>query len=103
MLSVTDSMQVTMETSRMCKQCVPGAPSEIFKCLGTRLSYTMNLCFQKRDHLLKVTEDQGLGTHLQTQEGGSPYSKSEMKIKLVGLAHAPYSFELMPPSNSRRL
>ena len=55
----------------------------------------MNLCFQKRDHLLKVTEDQGLGTHLQTQEGGSPYSKTEMKIeiKLVGLAYAPYSFE----------
>ena len=53
----------------------------------------MNLCFQKRDHLLKVTEDQGLGTHLQTQEGGSPYSKTEMKIELVGLAYAPYSFE----------
>ena len=66
----------------MCEQCVPGAPSEIFECLGTRLSYTMNLCFQKRDHLLEVTEDQGLGTHLQTQEGGSPYSKTEsLKIK----------------------
>ena len=42
----------------------------------------MNLCFQKWDHLLKVTEDQGLGTHLQTQEGGSPYSKTKsQKIK----------------------
>ena len=48
----------------------------------------MNLCFQKRDHLLKVTEDQGLGTHLQTQERGSPYSKTEMKIELVSLAYA---------------
>ena len=27
MVSVTDSMQVTKETSRMREQCVPGAPS----------------------------------------------------------------------------
>ena len=28
MVSVTNSMQVTKETSRMRKQCVPGAPSD---------------------------------------------------------------------------
>ena len=92
MVSVTDSIQVTGDFAHVRTVCTRRT-LRFFECLGTRLSYTMNLCFQKRDHLLKVTEDQGLGTHLQTQERGSPYSKTEMKIELAGLAHAPYSFE----------
>ena len=44
MLSVTGSMQVTMETLRMREECVPGTPSEFSSAWERGYEYSRSGC-----------------------------------------------------------
>ena len=83
MLSVTDSMQVTKETSCMCKQCVPGAPSDFLSALDQGYPIQWTCVSRKETIFSKSLKIKGWGPIFKHKKGAVPTVKQKWKLNLL--------------------